>query len=83
MSVGHDDFLWSQCSSIAKEDEVFFNNWEEETTGITPERTYQAEFEMSKNMPIKRGHNVSSVPSYMLSGDLQRHNKTEIMKIAA
>ena len=52
MSVGRDDFLWNQCSSIAKEDEVFFNNWEEETTGITPERTYQAEFEMSKNFRL-------------------------------
>jgi len=35
------------------------------------------------NMPIKGGHNVSSVPSYMLIEDLQRHYKTEIMKIAA
>lgn len=35
------------------------------------------------NMPIKGGHNVSSVSSYMLIEDLQRHNKTEIMKIAA
>ena len=35
------------------------------------------------DMPIKGGHNVSSVPSYMLIGDLQRHYKTKIMKIAA
>ena len=35
------------------------------------------------NMPIKGGHNVSSVPSYMLIEDLQRYYKTEIMKIAA
>ena len=35
------------------------------------------------DMPIKGGHNVASVPSYMLIGDLQRHYKTEIMKIAA
>ena len=35
------------------------------------------------DMPIKGGHNVSSVPSYMLIGDLQRRYKTEIMKIAA
>ncbi len=35
------------------------------------------------DMPIKGGHNVSSVPSYMLIEDLQRHYKTEIMKIAA
>ena len=35
------------------------------------------------DMPIKGGHNVSSVPPYMLIGDLQRHYKTEIMKIAA
>jgi len=35
------------------------------------------------NMPIKGGHNEPSVPSYMLIEDLQRHYKTEIMKIAA
>jgi hypothetical protein len=35
------------------------------------------------DMPIKGGHNVSSVPSYMLIGDLQRRYKTEIMKTAA
>ena len=35
------------------------------------------------DMPIKGGHNVSSVTSYMLIGDLQRHYKTGIMKIAA
>ena len=31
----------------------------------------------------KGGHNVSSVPSYMPIGDLQRHYKTKIMKTAA
>ena len=35
------------------------------------------------DMPIKGGHNVPSVTFYMLIGDLQRHNKTGIMKIAA
>ena len=35
------------------------------------------------DMPIKGGYNVSSVTSYMLIGDLQRHYKTGIMKIAA
>ena len=35
------------------------------------------------NMPTNRGYNVSSVLSYMLIGDVQRHYKTGIMKIAA
>ena len=35
------------------------------------------------DMPTKGGHNGSSVTSYMLIGDLQRHYKTGIMKIAA
>ena len=35
------------------------------------------------DMPIKGGHNVPSVTFYMLIGDLQRHYKTEIRKIAA
>ena len=35
------------------------------------------------NMPTNGGYNVSSVLSYMLIGDLQRHYKTGIMKIAA
>ena len=35
------------------------------------------------DMPMKGGHNVSPVPSYMRIWDLQRHYKTEIMKIAA
>ena len=64
MSVGRDDFLWNQCSSIAKEDEVFFNNWEEETTGITPERTYQAEFEMSKNYRLAKAVLTQSIVRY-------------------
>ena len=64
MSVGRDDFLWNQCSSIAKEDEVFFNNWEEEATGITPERTYQAEFEMSKNYRLAKAVLTQSIVRY-------------------
>jgi len=64
MSVGRDDFLWNQCSSIAKEDEVFFTNWEEETTGITPERTYQAEFEMSKNYRLAKAVLTQSIVRY-------------------
>jgi hypothetical protein len=35
------------------------------------------------NMPTNGGYNVSSVLSYMLIGDLQRHYKTGIIKIAA
>ena len=49
MSVGRDDFLWNQCTSIAEEEEIFFNNWEEEAFGITPKRTYQVKIETSKN----------------------------------
>ena len=64
MSVGRDDFLWNQCSAIAEEDEVFFNNWEEETIGITPIRIYQAKFEMSKNNRLAKAVLTQSIVRY-------------------
>lgn len=64
MSVGRDDFLWNQCSAIAEEDEVFFNNWEEETIGITPKHIYQAKFEMSKNNRLAKAVLTQSIVRY-------------------
>ena len=64
MSVGRDDFLWNQCSAIAEENEVFFNNWEEEVFGITPERIYQAEFDMSKNVRLAKAVLIQSIVRY-------------------
>ena len=73
MSVGRDDFLWNQCSEIKKEDEVFFNNWEEEVKGITPERTYQAEFDMSKNVRLAKAVLIQSIVRYFRKRDCPCH----------
>lgn len=64
MSVGRDDFLWNQCSAIDGEEEVFFNNWEEETIGIVPEKKYQAEFDMSKNVRLARAVLIQRIVRY-------------------
>lgn len=73
MSVGRDDFLWNQCSEIEKEDEVFFNNWEEEAKGITPERIYQAEFDMSKNVRLAKAVLIQSIVRYFRKRDCPCH----------
>ena len=64
MSVGRDDFLWNQCSAIDDEKEVYFNNWEEETTGIVPEKRYQAEFDMSKNVRLAKAVLIQRIVRY-------------------
>ena len=64
MSVGRDYFLWNHCSAISDEEEVFFNNWEEETIGITPEREYQAEFDMLKNVRLARAVLIQRIVKY-------------------
>lgn len=64
MSVGRDDFLWGQCPDIADEDEVFFNNWEEDTVGISLPRNYQAEFDMSKNTRLAKAVLTQSIVRY-------------------
>ena len=64
MSVGRDDFLWNQCSEIGVEKEVFFNNWEDDVMGITPEKRYQAEFDMSKNVRLAKAVLTQGIVRY-------------------
>ncbi len=64
MSAGRDDFMWNQCPEIVNEDEVFFNNWEEDTMGISPERTYQAKFDMSRNVRLAKAVLTQSIVRY-------------------
>ena len=64
MSVGRDDFLWNQCTEIGEEEEVFFNNWEEETIGITPERSYRVEIDISKNIRLAKAVLTQNIVRY-------------------
>ena len=54
LSIERDGFLWQLCHSLEEEEEVFFNNWEEDTIGIKPERYYQVKFDMNLNIRLAK-----------------------------
>ena len=64
MSAGRDTFLWDNCETITQEDEVFFNNWEEDTIGIEPTRKYQVEFDMEKNIRLSKAVLTQDIVRY-------------------
>ncbi len=69
MSVGRDDFLWKLCSSIEDEEEVFYNIWEEDTIGITPQRSIKTKFDMSKNTRLAKAVLTQSIVRYFRKRD--------------
>lgn len=63
-SSDRDKFLWDNCEAIKQEGEVFLNNWEEDTFGIQPPRTYQIEFDTDKNVRLSKAILTQSIVRY-------------------
>ena len=63
-SSDRDKFLWDNCEAINQEGEVFLNNWEEDTIGIQPPRTYHVEFDTDINVRLSKAILTQSIVRY-------------------